>query len=304
MKLLERILQPKRESLISNIEKLARRKLTSFNAIELCDMFIERGADKVKADAIPLFSQDKLSINADQELIDYSYLEMAGMGISDEFAELGSDLWGLSPEERKVCIYLRHQLFIGLIAEIEDFISTLLLLILNAYPERLPEVELPLRNIKFKELNNLSSLEEIIRTLGLSSEELLANTITNKVNIHVKDMLYGSSYEYAKKIRSYLQVDDDFLREEWLYYCEMCTRRNAGIHAGWKMTRDYNQLIEKINKNSRLNLTITNQDFLGFNGEYFDKALGIASEIVRRIEIHCISHFSALIAKVEVKIAN
>ena len=126
MKLLQQQLQPKRESLAGDIQKLAKRKLASLNALELCDMFIERGAEKIKNDVPPLDYQDKMYyVKGEQEIIDYSYLEMANLGISDEFSTLSSDCWGLNLEENKVCTYIRHQLFIGLIAELEDFISTL-----------------------------------------------------------------------------------------------------------------------------------------------------------------------------------
>ena len=296
MKLLQQQLQPKRESLAGDIQKLAKRKLASLNALELCDMFIERGAEKIKNDVPPLDYQDKMYyVKGEQEIIDYSYLEMANLGISDEFSTLSSDCWGLNLEENKVCTYIRHQLFIGLIAELEDFISTLVLLILNAYPERLPDVELPLEKVKFKDLKDKESLEDMMKLLGLNSEETLAIKVTNKVSSHVREMLYGSQYDYAKKIRSYLQVDDNFLAEEWLYYCEMYSRRNAGIHAGWKMTTDYKKLVENINKNSRLNLTITNQGFLGFDSDYFGRALEISKRIVRNIEVHGSNHFSALL---------
>lgn len=212
----------------------------------------------------PLETRKFKEIFEDPALRSQVVLTKANELISDKF-EYSLEGSELTRPSIKVANYIRSQLFIALMAELEDFLSQLLTLVLLSYPCQIE------KNFKIKEIVDAGEFEKFI-------SEAVENEIYGF-------FMLKSPAEYHQKIQRVLKIDQSVLEEVWQSFIEMKARRDVGLHNGWKKNRRYEQKVRQIG----VEIPIT--DFLQVDIEYFLNALNVGIEIIGKLNAHSIINF-------------
>jgi hypothetical protein len=141
MENLEASLKARKEKLVQACNRLSRLKRNSVEAIRKCDAFISSAtAEAAYGDGFAFFGR----------------MRDAGKVIPEEFEHLDPSPT-LKNEDRRVQPYIRSQLFIALVAELEDYFSSLLILVLEAYPDKMRD-----RPIALAEVVALGTIEVVV----------------------------------------------------------------------------------------------------------------------------------------------
>ncbi|MFB2838537.1 hypothetical protein [Floridanema evergladense] len=228
------VLEARKQALFEAIEELTDKKLASVNSLVYCISFIESSINsfdpsKVINEYKPDFYQ---SLPMERIAVQGNNL------IPEEFEHLddSNDAIESFPQCKRMNGYIRSQLFIALIAELEDYFSQLLKLILLAYPEKLQSAHFDVAQI-LKQENALVLIEEKINNKirkkmyekprnylnfikTTLDEETTLETLLNEQKIYNK--------EPSKQQKSKLALDSLIVE-----YGEMKARRDAGIHNNW-----------------------------------------------------------------------
>ncbi|RCW51591.1 hypothetical protein [Halanaerobium sp. ST460_2HS_T2] len=172
----------------------------------------------------------------------------------------------LKQEDRRFQPFIRSYLFVALIAELENYLSDLLFYVLVKYPGKIENTTL-----EFNEIIELKEMNEVIKEVA-------------KKEVH--NLLYKSPKEYKKRLDSLLSMEDSVLENIWPDYIEMKARRDIGVHNSWYK----NELYE--NKISKVNIEVSEKEFLGVNNDYFEHSLEVGENLITIISNHCNRKFS------------
>lgn len=298
MSSLKEIIKSRKAELLIKIDELGESKKCQVAAIDLCN-------DSIAYHFHQVYSIESYGKSIDKENLEneeFNSIEMAGLLVDERFMylEFPFDSQRESLYSRAIS-FVRSQLFVVLMNELEDFFSELLLLILKAYPERLGDKNLELTNNLNCTFSRLPWVYSIEQTLGLSSSEELLRKIDSQINEVVRKIMYANPQSYQKDIGRYLEIKDDFLWDRWILYREMKARRDAGSHHSWNRDEYYDKVVEKlkpqlenIKTHKEIYDPIPESDFLGIDIDYFKQSHQIVGEFINKYISHCLNHFKTL----------
>jgi len=293
---LNQIIKQRIKKIPKSIQELSDSKTHQIVALQLCNEFINSYVNNVHD------SWSEVPIDIDNEDEQFHIVEMAGLLIDDKFisTERKNTQSRRDFHFNKMKAFIRGQFFIAIMGELEDFFSKLLLLTLQAYPERLGEQKLKLKDIECK-FNNFNWVKSKEKHLNFNTPEDLIKEIDQQIEKSIIEMIYKGSDEYIKKLRLYLIADknlEDFL---WWFapvYAEMKARRNAALHNGWYRNDKYDEMIKPIKdklkdieKKQGIPYPVSEFDFLGIDSDYFDQTYKIARQVIDEFTSHCINNF-------------
>ena len=247
--ILEELLKHYRENLSSEIRSLATIKLQQIDALGLLDTFISSATTEAAyGDSYSFFGR----------------MRTAAEKLPEKFETLDT-VSAIKEEDRRIQPYLRSQLFIALIAELEDYLAQLLLRVLEAYPQKIKD-----QSIQLKQILELSSLESVIK---------------HTANLEVVALFYASPKEYRKRIEIILSIDPSLLEPVWVSFTEMKARRDIGLHNQWQQNEIYKNKVREVGG------VVGSEDFLGINSNYFNDSLDTAKSLVEKLCSHCEEKF-------------
>jgi hypothetical protein len=245
----DEMLDSQRMALESSISKLAEAKLRSMDALSYCDSFVNSATvEAAYGDSLGFFGR----------------MRKAGEALPEQFEALHEEP-SIGGADRRVQPYIRSQLFIALMAELEDFLAQLLMLVLRAYPHKIKD-----KTIVLDEILRLGTIEAVIA-------EAATAELTN--------LFYASPKKYRRRIEEVLSMTSDVLEPLWPSYTEMKARRDIGLHNGWRQNEIYCRRLAEVRSD------VPDSDFLGIDREYFAEALARGEGLVDTIALHCIGKF-------------
>lgn len=312
---LHQILTERQESLVANINKLAKNKCNNLEALAQCYEFVKEASRKAETDFKRVINSPKYQETIRNNPIDLigsvdwdiiisqERINTADNLIPEEFYKINTssqelmESLSLNNTALRFLSYTYHQFFISIVATLDDFVSQLLILVLKAYPEKLSDQQDFLKNKKlsFSDLNHINNEKDLLQLLGWDKADKIINEVDDKVCKVVREIMQADALEHIEKLRKYLETDKNFLRLEWLLYAEMRLRRHAGVHSGWCGKQEYNKKIrdlKKIDTGNQLNLSETDSDFLGFNAQYFCRSYYRIYSIIEQIRTYCEQYFA------------
>jgi hypothetical protein len=180
-----------------------------------------------------------------------------------------------------------------MISALDDYFSQLLLLILQAYPEKLGNTILKIDcdDKGFKLETRFCNINSV---LGLGKDEIIIKSIDEQITAHVRNLMGQKPFYYLTELVKYLG-DKKLIRLEKLIYSEMCLRRNAGVHCGWFGNKEYNLKIEELKKgdtDDKLKFSQNETNFLGFDTEYFHQSYDTSKKIITELTTYCETKFT------------
>ncbi|MFN7850633.1 MAG: hypothetical protein ACK5OU_01390 [Dolichospermum sp.] len=312
---LQQILNERREKLVEDIIALSEQKNNALECINYCYIFIEENIVRTEKDAktVPKGFLKNMKNSGKRSFIEWSSDEMkqfdkismqsrayeASILIDEEFGKLNKpnylmDEFGerikdydqvliQNEANLKLLTFIYHQFFITMISTLDDYFSQLLLLILQAYQEKLGNKKI--FQVNFNDVNNL---------LEAGRDEFIIKSIDEQIVFHVRNMMGQKPYTYLTDLVDYLG-DSKLIRLERLTYSEMCLRRNVGVHCGWFGNQDYNIKIKELMKGdtgNELNFSFNETNFLGFDTEYFDQSYDTSKKIITELTTYCETKFT------------
>lgn len=157
--------------------------------------------------------------------------------------------------------FVRSQLFISLVAELEDLLAELARMVLLAFPLKAKKKSIPATAASLLEAN-------------------LYGDVLNKI---IASELHDLFYEGPAKIRQRIEEiisAHDILSPVWPKYMEMRARRDIGLHAGWKSNQVYR---DKAREHSAPETT----KWLHPDDNYFQQACSLGAEMCDALRSHC-----------------
>jgi hypothetical protein len=232
--------------------------------------------------------------------------------ISNQFD--GYDLIDGFPKTTRLCNYLKSQLFIALMSELEDYLSHILELILLAYPDKLqsdsfnisdvltqPNADELIKEKVTKKIINkqygsprqffnflVTTLDEEQTINHLISKQNISYPVIKQTKIQEISLLFLCIIYYIYCL--FISESDRrgiSLEQFFSDYVEMKLRRNLGVHNGWMRNELYDSNILKYGGK------IYSGDFLGINSVYFRQSMEVAINIVSKCNMLCNFGFSA-----------
>jgi hypothetical protein len=247
---LQALLTARKVDLVGACKTLATLKLNNVEAIRKCDAFISSATSEAAyGDGLAFFGQ----------------MRDAGKVIPKEFEQLD-----LNPhvknEDRRVQPYIRSQLFIALVAELEDYLSSLLILVLEAHPDKVRD-----RPMTFGEVLDLGTIEGVI---------------SDAVRAEIHGLFYKKPLEYRKRIEQILMMPTLVLDPHWVQFVELKARRDVGMHGNWHQNETYSRKLSEVGG------APGPKKFLGVDSSYFGQALVLGEDLIRACNKHCQVRFS------------
>lgn len=238
-------------NLLNNVNTISNNKVKDFEALIYTNKFIA-------ASSIEAGYGNSLSL--------FTPLKKAGAYLPTELGRVDGSLKGLSSPENRVPPFLRSQLFIALIASVEDYLSQIMKEVLVSYPEKI--------NAKTTDSSNIINSGDVKEIIEAMAEK------------HITDSLYKKPEEYKKSLIEIISADKDLLGDYWDSFTEMKATRDAGMHAGWRSNSIY---IRKAGSKSRTNRI---GDFLPITVDYFNQSINVCKDIVNVIHSHIQEKFN------------
>lgn len=247
---MQEFLEDKRRELPRKITLLCQEKTNRVKALKYCNKFIEAATNEAAYG---------------QEFSLFDKMRSTAITLPEEFEKLddGGTLKGV---DRRIIPYLRSQLFIALIAEIEDLIQQILLNVLIAYPNKIKE-----KNIKLDDLLESGSFEVVI--------EKAANEDLTK-------LFYAGPIEHRRRIEEVVSLEENDLNDLWPQYTEMKARRDVALHNNWRKNGIYELKIKKVG------LDNVTDEFLGISDSYYSMALNLSLDFISILLQHGIKKFN------------
>ena len=175
MESLQMLLKTRTENLVEECDRLARLKRNNVEAIGKYDAFVSSAtAEAAFGDGFAFFGR----------------MRSAGEVIPEEFEHLDPNPT-VKNEDRRVQPYLRSQLFIALVAELEDYFSSLLILVLEAHPDKVRD-----QQITFAEVLALGTMEAVV---------------SEAVKDEINGLFYKKPLENRKRIEQILMMPSTVL---------------------------------------------------------------------------------------------
>lgn len=249
-----------RAHLCSDLNLLFRRKRDAISGIEAVDVFV--GAAVAEACA------------PDSGISLFGHLTTAGRLLPRDLAELipDAELSGRSrfqiPEGR-MKPFVRTQLFVSLMAELEDMFAELVRLTLSAFPRKAAQKQL--------------SVIDVIEA------HQVGETLSKVIESEQSALFYGGSQKLRERLEDLIS-GPNVLGPEWPAYVEMRARRDIGLHAGWKMNRVY---LDKAGAMA----APEDAKWLYPDETYFRNACAVARRLFDILDTHCAAKFSRCIPR-------
>ena len=187
----------------------------------------------------------------------FGHMRQAGILLPHYLERIDPKSPSINSPDNRVAPFLRSQLFIALMASVEDYLSQIMMEILVSFPGKITVKSLDKQQL----IDNNSKIQLI--------EALATKMIMN--------ILYSSPSNYRKEFESVISADRDLLDPYWASYVEMKATRDTGMHGAWKANKIY---IEKAGQEAR---TQQLNKLLPITKEYFEEALLICEEMVSAI---------------------
>ncbi|PEL97812.1 hypothetical protein CN602_23355 [Bacillus cereus] len=238
-------------NLLNNINTISINKVKEFEALIFTNKFIA-------ASSIEAGYGNSISL--------FGHLKNAGKHLPAELGKVDGNLKGLSSPENRVPPFLRSQLFIALIASIEDYLSQIMKEILVSYPEKI--------SVKTTDSSNIINSADVKEIIEMMAEK------------HITDSLYKKPEEYKKSLIEIISADKDLLNNYWDSFIEMKATRDAGMHGGWKSNSIY---IRKAGSKSRTNKI---GELLPITVDYFNESVNVCKGVVNVIHSHVKEKFN------------
>ncbi|WP_298905763.1 hypothetical protein [uncultured Nostoc sp.] len=302
---LNKIIKNRSKNLSKSIESLAESKIHQIAALNLSNEFIGSYINAINLD----WSNIPIDFD-DFEKTEFHIVEMAGLLIDDKFILSVTDLMQSDRDFTrrdfnfiKIKAFMQNQLFISIMGEVEDFFSKLLLLVLQAYPEKLGEQKLKLNDIECK-FKNFLWIKAKERHLAFNTSEEMMREIDKQIEKSIMEMIYKGSDEYIKKLKIYVESNKNLESFLWWFtplYTEMKARRNAGLHNGWYRNEKYDEIVKPIKnklkdieKNKGIKYPVSKLDFLGVDSDYFQQTYKISRQVIEEFSSHSIQAFKVI----------
>jgi hypothetical protein len=237
-----------KEDLQERIADLQTSKLQKIEALALVDQFIGRATDEAAYGLSPSM---------------FGRMRAAGNAIDPAFENIDQEQ-AVKVQDRRLQPYVRSQLFIALVAEIEDFLGSLLRLIILGYPKKIADKFIPIDRLV--DLGVAGALEEAIDST-------------------VHELFYAKPQQYRNTVLRFLSGDSELVANFWPAYVELKARRDVGVHGDWRC----NEIYEK--KVSEVGLPMPTEEFLGISDAYFRHALEVGEQMTKTLSDHCLAKF-------------
>lgn len=273
------VLSHRREHLASEVGELSKRKYFVIRSLSYCLGFIDSSIDSLN-ESVP--EPANISSPDEQYLPAEWILEKGSNLITSNFGDY--DVVDSHPMATRMVNYLKSQLFIALMAELEDYLNQLLKLILSAYPEKLQSEHFDVNHALAQ-----GDAQEILE---------------EKINDKIRKKQYGRPKQFFNFVKLVLdsdktidklldergikdttkrQEDSETLSLERLFppYLEMKARRDVGIHNSWIRNDLYDERV------ADLGGVGSQEDFLGISDDYFKQASDLAIDIVVKCNMFC-----------------
>jgi len=236
------------KGLQEGIIDLQGHKLRKIEALPLIDRFIESATDEAAYGlSYALFGR----------------MRAAGNAIDSAFENIDRDQ-AVKAQDRRLQSYVRSQLFIALVAELEDFLGSLLRLIISQQPKKIADRAIP-----------------VARLIDIG----LAGAIEEAIDTVVHDLFYAKPQQYRDSVLRFLSADAQLVAHFWPAYVEMKARRDVGVHGDWQRNEIYDRKV------SEIGLSIPEEEFLGISDVYFRHALKVAEQMIKTLSDHCLTKF-------------
>jgi hypothetical protein len=195
----------------------------------------------------------------------FGHMRSAGSLLEKELGKVNT-LDILKEPDTRVLPFLRSQLFISLIANVEDFFTQVIRFILLSYPSKIQ-----LDKVEVKNIVGLGSVRE--------QNEYLVDRYINQI-------FYESPKEYRKKIEEIISATKDILEPYWEDYIEMKATRDIGMHSAWKVNHVY------ISKSGNKARSKKIGESLFISQDYFELSINTCELMVNAVEEHLRTKFS------------
>lgn len=273
------VLSYRREHLASEIGELSKRKFFAIRSLSYCLGFIGSSINSLN-ESIPELGS---ILSSDEQYLPAEWiLEKGSNLIASDFGDY--DLIDSHPVATRMVNYLKSQLFIALMAELEDYLNKLLRLILSAYPEKLQSEHFDVRNALAQE-NAQEVLEEKINDKIRKKQYDRSKQFFNfvKLVLDADKTIDKLLDERGIKDTSKRRVESEKLSLERLLspYIEMKARRDLGIHNGWIRNSLYDERVADLGDLG------SQENFLGISNDYFKQASDLAIDIVAKCNMFC-----------------
>ncbi len=228
---------------------LREEKMKRLLALKKCDYFVGKAAYEA--------AWDPFSFSF------FGTLRDAADAIPASFEGLDSDP-GVKVQDRRLPPYVRSQLFIALVSEIEDFLKTLVTKVLIEYPGKVG--------------HETVMIDELVR---LGYDGAIRYAAEKKLN----EILYLTPKKYGERICGFLSMSYEAFRTTWIPFVEMKARRDVGVHNGWRKNDIY------VHRVTEVEGLVAESEFLGISNKYFELALEAGAQLINFVSEHCINKF-------------
>lgn len=279
------ILNERQNTLVNQVSEVSKSKYFKIRALDYCLGFIEQSVKQLD----PSKLEDTYNPNLLNEDLPSEWIAKQGNKlISDRFD--GFNIIEGFPQTTRLTNYLRSQLFLALMAELEDYLVDIIKIILLAYPDKLQSPHF--------------NVAEVLK------QDNAADQIQEKVTKKIRDKLYASTIEFFNFLLRTLEMEtitihqllleqnitdkrakqiisNEFSLQSLFHeYVEMKARRDLGVHGGWERNEFYTTRITQYAGK------VYQGDFLAVDSDYFRRALDVSTHIVAKCNNFCEQRFS------------
>lgn len=230
-------------------EKSKNEKINRLLALKKCGIFISLATNEAAWDQYSFSFFSRMRDSADLIPIEFETIDQSS---------------SVKVQDGRLQPYIRSQLFIALISELEDFIKSIMQIILFKYPRKLG--------------NEKVSINEL---LDQGHDSAIRLIIDWKIN----DIFYLSPKKYGEKICDILSMDYGNISTIWPFFFEMKGRRDVGIQNSWKKNEIYIYKVNDVGGN------IDDNEFLGISDIYFEDSIKNGLELIEVFASHCKDKF-------------
>ncbi|MEZ4308715.1 MAG: hypothetical protein R3F14_11795 [Polyangiaceae bacterium] len=240
--------------MITDFRQLFSRKRNTIQGIRAVNNFVSSAVSEACSEpAIALFG----------------HLTTAGALLPTELASLipREELRGRPPlrvPEGRMVPFVRAQLFVSLMAELEDMFGEVIRRLLLAFPGKITQ--------------------KTVTVSDLLDAHAIGETVAQVTEVELSSLFYGGPQKLRERLEDVVS-GPKLLESVWPDYVEMRARRDIGLHAGWKLNRLY---LDKAGEKAAPERT----KFLFPEQGYFESACVLATEVCDTLDAHCAAKFA------------
>jgi hypothetical protein len=274
------ILNERQNTLVNQVSEVSKSKFFNIRALAYCLGFIEQSVKQLDTSKL----EDTYNPNFLNEDLPSEWIAKEGNKLISERFDGFNIIEGF-PQTTRLTNYLRSQLFIALMAELENYLVDIIKIILLAYPDKLQS--------------------EHFNVAEVLTQDNAADRIQEKVTKKIMDKLYDPPRQFFNLLLSTLEMEatiNQLLLEQNITdqirfneislnslfpeYVEMKLRRDLGVHGGWVRNDFYTTRITNYGGK------VDQGDFLAVDSDYFRRAVDVSIHIVAICNNFCKLRFS------------